>query len=291
MQTATEALAAMMPHPQAVLTLGDLSRLPHERHNLPVVTAAERLGAIIYTSGSTGVPKGVMLEQQAMCGLATASGIAITPEDVLLFLSSPAFDAATFEVWGALLNGAKLVVIRDTEDIAGDVPQLEALLRRQQVSILWATRSLFDHLYLSNPDLFAGLRYLLVGGEALTATLMQRLVRQPHRPQWVINGYGPTECTTFTTMYAIAQDEARSSIPIGRAIPGRELYVLDRWRHRCRRAWPASCISAVRAGARLSQPAAANPGEFHRVARPAPIQNRRSGALAARRQSGISRQK
>ncbi|MGP2835812.1 amino acid adenylation domain-containing protein [Serratia nevei] len=230
MQTAAEALAAMMPHPQAVLTLGDLSRLPHERHNLPVVTAAERLGAIIYTSGSTGVPKGVMLEQQAMCGLATASGIAITPEDVLLFLSSPAFDAATFEVWGALLNGAKLVVIRDTEDIAGDVPQLEALLRRQQVSILWATRSLFDHLYLSNPDLFAGLRYLLVGGEALTATLMQRLVRQPHRPQWVINGYGPTECTTFTTMYAIAQDEARSSIPIGRAIPGRELYVLDRWR-------------------------------------------------------------
>ena len=164
MQTAAEALAAMMPHPQAVLTLGDLSRLPHERHNLPVVTAAERLGAIIYTSGSTGVPKGVMLEQQAMCGLATASGIAITPEDVLLFLSSPAFDAATFEVWGALLNGAKLVVIRDTEDIAGDVPQLEALLRRQQVSILWATRSLFDHLYLSNPDLFAGLRYLLVGG-------------------------------------------------------------------------------------------------------------------------------
>ena len=98
------------------------------------------------------------------------------------------------------------------------------------MSILWATRSLFDHLYLSNPDLFAGLRYLLVGGEALTATLMQRLVRQPHRPQWVINGYGPTECTTFTTMYAIAQDEARSSIPIGRAIPGRELYVLDRWR-------------------------------------------------------------
>ncbi len=151
MQTAAEALAAMMPHPQAVLTLGDLSRLPHERHNLPVVTAAERLGAIIYTSGSTGVPKGVMLEQQAMCGLATASGIAITPEDVLLFLSSPAFDAATFEVWGALLNGAKLVVIRDTEDIAGDVPQLEALLRRQQVSILWATRSLFDHLYPQQP--------------------------------------------------------------------------------------------------------------------------------------------
>ena len=162
-----------------MLTLGDLSRLPHERHNLPVVTAAERLGAIIYTSGSTGVPKGVMLEQQAMCGLATASGIAITPEDVLLFLSSPAFDAATFEVWGALLNGAKLVVIRDTEDIAGDVPQLEALLRRQQVSILWATRSLFDHLYLSNPDLFAGLRYLLVGGEALTATLMQRGAATP----------------------------------------------------------------------------------------------------------------
>ena len=80
MQTAAEALAAMMPHPQAVLTLGDLSRLPHERHNLPVVTAAERLGAIIYTSGSTGVPKGVMLEQQAMCGLATASGTRSRPK-------------------------------------------------------------------------------------------------------------------------------------------------------------------------------------------------------------------
>ncbi|MBH2663716.1 amino acid adenylation domain-containing protein [Serratia ureilytica] len=229
LQSAAEALAAMMPHAVSVLTLGDLNRLPHERQNLPAITGADRLGAVIYTSGSTGTPKGVMLEQHAMCGLATASGIAVTPDDVLLFLSSPAFDAATFEVWGALLNGAKLVVVRDTEDIAGDVPQLEALLRRQQVSILWATRSLFDHLYLSHPDLFAGLRCLLVGGEALTATLMQRLVRQANRPQQVINGYGPTECTTFTTMYAIAADETRSSIPIGRAIPGRELHVLDRW--------------------------------------------------------------
>ncbi|WP_323097978.1 AMP-binding protein, partial [Serratia marcescens] len=100
LQSAAEALAAMMPHAVSVLTLGDLNRLPHERQNLPAVTGADRLGAVIYTSGSTGIPKGVMLEQHAMCGLATASGIAVTPDDVLLFLSSPAFDAATFEVWG-----------------------------------------------------------------------------------------------------------------------------------------------------------------------------------------------
>ena len=106
-----------------------------------------------------------------------------------------------------------------------------------------------------------------MGGEALTATLMQRPVRQPHRPQWVINGYGPTECTTFTTMYAIAQDEARSSIPIGRAIPGRELYVLDRWRQRAAAGLGRRVVyRRFGAGARLSQPAAANPGEFHRVA-------------------------
>lgn len=187
------------------------------------------LGAIIYTSGTTGTPKGVLIEQCAMLELVVDNpAIPLCAQDNLLFLSSPVFDAATFEIWGALLNGAKLVVpVASTQELASNPLSFRALLTEEKVSVMWVTRALFDNLWRNDPDLFNHLRYLLVGGEALTPDIMHRLARQPSRPQHILNGYGPTECTTFTTLAEIHASDPDGPIPIGRAITGRQVYVLN----------------------------------------------------------------
>lgn len=190
---------------------------------------AESLGAIIYTSGTTGTPKGVLIEQAAMVELVVDNpSLPLTEEDSLLFLSSPVFDAATFEIWGALLNGGKLVIPElSTQDLASDTRAFRSLMQHQRVSVMWVTRALFDNLWKRDNHLFDSLSYLLVGGEALTPEIMLALANQSPRPQHIINGYGPTECTTFTTTAEIFATDTSGSLPIGRAIAGRQLYVLD----------------------------------------------------------------
>lgn len=192
------------------------------------VSVYESLGAIIYTSGTTGTPKGVLIEQAAMVELVVENpSLPLTASDSVLFLSSPVFDAATFEIWGALLNGGQLVIPElSTQDLASDTRAFQALLKQHKVSVMWVTRALFDNLWKRDNHLFDSLSYLLIGGEALTPEIMHSLAGQSPRPQHIINGYGPTECTTFTTTAEILATDATGSIPIGRAIAGRQIHVL-----------------------------------------------------------------
>ncbi len=196
-----------------------------------IYRAPHDLAQVIYTSGTTGKPKGVLIEQASIIGLLVDSDtLRIDEHDALPQLANLAFDAATMELWGALLNGAKLAVSTQPDQLCSDARLFEAFVRHQQVTIGFITRSLFDHMYLSCPTQFAGLRCLLVGGEALTPDIMRGLARQTRRPARILNVYGPTECTVFATTHAIENVDAPGSIPIGRALTQRTCYVLDRQR-------------------------------------------------------------
>ncbi|MCL9782400.1 amino acid adenylation domain-containing protein [Vibrio sp. S4M6] len=195
-----------------------------QRVSNPVpMNCTQDLAYVIYTSGTTGMPKGVMIPHQGITSLmVNNSYIELSQKDVLLQLSNPSFDAATFEIWGALLNGASLCIPENKQQVSAE--SLHDTLSTYNVSVLWLTRALFDSLYVEQPDLFSQLHYLIVGGEKLTSTLMKELVTSPWSPKHVLNGYGPTESTTFTTTFKC--DGRDAEVPIGKPIDTRTAYVL-----------------------------------------------------------------
>ncbi len=194
--------------------------------NPPPSGDARSLAYVLYTSGSTGQPKGVMVEQRSVVRLVRDTGYArLDADETLLLLAPPTFDAATFELWGALLNGARCVVHPEAVPTAAG---LKAVIREQGVSTMWLTAALFNTLIDEQPDALRGLRQLLTGGEALSVPHVRRA--QAALPGVVlINGYGPTEGTTFTCCHTIPSPlpEDCTAIPIGRPIANTTVHVLD----------------------------------------------------------------
>jgi amino acid adenylation domain-containing protein len=202
-------------------------RMPTHNPAVPGLHA-RNLAYVIYTSGSTGTPKGVMVDHRCVNRLVlnnpyfeAASG------DCFAHCANPAFDAATWEIWGALLNGARLLVVPSSVVI--DPAQLNATLSAGGVTALWLTVGLFNQYVDSLPDAFGQLRYLLVGGDALDPKTIRQLLQRERRPAHVVNGYGPTETTTFACTHDIREvaDDARS-IPLGKPIANTQVYILDR---------------------------------------------------------------
>ncbi|MFE9250595.1 amino acid adenylation domain-containing protein [Streptomyces sp. NPDC007088] len=189
----------------------------------------DSLAYIIYTSGSTGTPKGVMVQHQAICRLIDNNWFAeITPDDVVAQAANFSFDAFTLECWGALTTGASLAVL--SKDIVLDPERLRAQIRSRSISTMWLTAPLFNQHVTDCPDLLAGMKTVMYGGDAVERSVADGLLAGPHAPRNLVNGYGPTETTVFATCYVVDPDDPRStSMPIGRPIANTQALVVDRF--------------------------------------------------------------
>ncbi|MCW6008653.1 amino acid adenylation domain-containing protein, partial [Micromonospora sp. CPCC 205371] len=182
------------------------------------------LAYVMYTSGSTGRPKGIGVCHRDIAALvAPGDYIAIKPDDVIAQASTTSFDAATFEIWGALANGATLAGI--DRDALLSPRRLSAEIGRQQVTVLFLTTALFNQVAAEHPTGLRGLRHLLFGGEAVDPASVRRILAQGP-PGRLLHVYGPTETTTFATWYPVTS-AAGGTVPIGRPVTGMRAYVLD----------------------------------------------------------------
>ncbi|MCP5104373.1 MAG: amino acid adenylation domain-containing protein, partial [bacterium] len=187
---------------------------------------AAGLAYIIYTSGSTGKPKGVMVEHRNVVRLVKNTDyIEFSENERLLQTGALEFDASTFEIWGSLLNGMMLCIT--AKDDILNPGTLKESIGRHDIGIMWLTAPLFNRLSGQDAGIFAGLRILLVGGDVLSP-LHINMVRERFPRLNIINGYGPTENTTFSTTHLIG-GEYNESIPIGSPIANSTAYIVDRF--------------------------------------------------------------
>jgi aspartate racemase len=194
--------------------------------NPPANARPDQLANIIYTSGSTGLPKGVEVLHRGVVRLVMETDyVRFDPEEVFLQLAPISFDASTFELWGALLHGGTCVLFPER---VPSPPMLEEVIRKEGVSTLWLTSSLFNAVIDEAPGVLRGVRQLLTGGEALSVSHVRRALELLPETR-LINGYGPTESTTFASCYEIPRSlpAELSSVPIGRPIANTRIYLLD----------------------------------------------------------------
>jgi amino acid adenylation domain-containing protein len=193
--------------------------------NLESSVNVDNLCYITYTSGSTGNPKGVSITHRGVMRLVHHSNyVTLMPHEVLLQFAPLAFDASTFEIWGALLNGATLVIATPEKPTLRELGQL---IRQQQITTLWLTASLFHLMVAEQLEDLAHVKQLLAGGDVIAPTAVRQLTQR--FPQCtVINGYGPTENTTFTCCYAMQHPVTfGDTVPIGYPIANTTVYILD----------------------------------------------------------------
>jgi amino acid adenylation domain-containing protein len=183
------------------------------------------LAYVMYTSGSTGHPKGVMIPHRGIVRLVRDNDYAsFAQTEVFLHLAPLTFDASTFEIWGALLNGATLAIV---DAMQPSLDEIAEAIDRFGVTTMWLTAGLFHLMVDHKLDALRPLRQLLAGGDVLSPSHVKKALHALPTCR-LINGYGPTENTTFTCCYSIppTHQDGRP-IPIGAAINHTDVHVLD----------------------------------------------------------------
>lgn len=200
--------------------------LSQEVENLCNRSMSEDLIYIIYTSGSTGQPKGVSVVHKNVVRLVKNTNyIEFLEDDRILQTGSMAFDASTFEVWGALLNGITLYI--ESKDVILDSGNIDNYINKNSITIMWLTSPLFNQLCETNAYMFKNIRCLLVGGDVVSPKYVSK-VKKINPNLILCNGYGPTENTTFSTVYKIQDNwDEDIIIPIGSPIANSTAYVVD----------------------------------------------------------------
>ncbi|MGE5343095.1 MAG: amino acid adenylation domain-containing protein [Candidatus Omnitrophota bacterium] len=184
------------------------------------------LAYIIYTSGSTGKPKGVMVDHRNVVRLVKSQNIVPLSEHTrILQTGAPVFDATTYEIWGSLLNGGQLCLVNQA--VILDAGRLGETLVRERINTLWLSSPLFNRLVEESSGIFSSLHYLIVGGDVLSPRNINA-VRRMAPALRIINGYGPTENTTFSTFHLIER-EYDTLIPIGKPIANSTAYIIDKY--------------------------------------------------------------
>ena len=211
-------------HGVRMLSLNADSSFSDDMAEVPLKSTPEDLAYIMYTSGTTGMPKGSMIHNMGVVRLVrNINYMELTHEDRILLTGAIVFDATTFEIWGALLNGGTLYIV-EKETILNPKALGEELINNG-ITVLWLTSALFTQIAESRTDIFRKLKYLLSGGDVLSAQHINK-VRRDNPALKVINGYGPTENTTFSTTYLIEKD-FDNNIPIGKPISNSTAYIFD----------------------------------------------------------------
>lgn len=227
----TKLAAQLPPHEAHLFNLDtDWEHLAQFPPTNPQTAAhLDNLAYIMYTSGSTGRPKGVSIPQRGIVRLVQNSDfMQLGPEEVFLQFAPIAFDAATLEIWGPLLNGGRLVIMPPHSPSLAELGQA---LTDHGVTALWLTASLFNLMIDERPADLRAVRQLLAGGETLSVTHVRQALAQLLPGHTLINGYGPTENTTFTCCYPMTSDSVlEGTVPIGRPIANTTVYLLDEQR-------------------------------------------------------------
>ncbi len=213
-----------LPDGAAVVVCLDEDWPPATGRLTRTVAGPHDLAYVMYTSGSTSGPKGVMVEHRSVVRLCRAREVRPGRQDVLAQCASASFDAATYEIWGALLNGARLVICPPGVPA---VPELGEFLAANGVTTLWLTAGLFHEIVDTDLGVLAGLQRLIAGGDVLSPSHCSRVLRElPHLE--LLNSYGPTEGTTFTTCHRVDPLQPVTTVPIGLPIAGTRCHVVDR---------------------------------------------------------------